>query len=264
MGPIPSPPPEMAVMNPALQQQFLSMQYPPVVLLGAYAIWIAIRHKSIVPVFIYLGGGLAYLAEPLVNVLGLVWFPQEGLQAVWGTLGRKVPLFGFLAYLWFLGGMTVILYDRLRSGLTGRGIWIAYGIFVLAECILEIPGLQIGAFTYYGNQPFVVAKFPLWWAFVNAAAPIVAGVLCYRMLPLIAPPLRFVALYAVCFSNALVMGGSAFPLFFALNAPAGPLVTHLVGVLTIATACFFVYMAALCAGQLQRAQKSPEFPSDLR
>lgn len=247
----------MAVMNPALQHQFLSMQYPPVALLGAYAIWIAFKHKSIVPIFIYLGGGLAYLAEPLVNVLGLVWFPQEGLQAVWGTLGRKVPLFGFLAYLWFLGGMTVILYDRLHTGLTGRGIWIAYGIFVLAECALEIPGLQIGAFTYYGNQPFVVLKFPLWWAFVNAGAPIVAGVLCYRMLPRIAPPLRFVALYAVGFSNAVVMAGSAFPLFFALNVPASPLVTHLVGALTIATSCFFVYVAALSANLPERGSERP-------
>lgn len=237
----------MTVMDPALQHQFLVMQYPPVLLLGAYAIWIAVKHRSIVPLFIYLGGGIAYLAEPLVNVLGLVWFPQTGLQAVWGTLGRNVPLFGFLAYLWFLGGMTVIVYDRLRAGLTRKGVWIAYGIFVLAECALEIPGLNIGAFTYYGSQPFVVLKFPLWWAFVNATAPVVAGALCYKMLPLIPPQLRFVSAYAVCFSNAAVMGGAAFPLFFALNHPAGVAVTHIVGAFTIATACFFVYMASLVA-----------------
>jgi len=249
MEAIPSPPSDMMVMDPALQQQFLIMQFPPVALLGAYAIWVAIKHKSILPILIYLGGGLAYLAEPLVNVLGLVWFPQQGLQAVWGTIGRNVPLFGFLAYLWFLGGMTVVMYDRMRAGMTRRGIWIAYGIFVLVECALEIPGLNIGAFTYYGQQPFVVMKFPIWWAFVNATAPVVAGALCFRMLPLIAPPLRIVSVYAVCFSNALVMGGAAFPLFFALNYPAGPMVTHLVGAFTIATACFFVYMVSIAAGK---------------
>ena len=164
---------------------------------------------------------------------------------MWESIGRPVPLFGFLAYAWFLGGMSFLVYDRMTKGITTKGLWKLYGILVVVECILEIPGLNIGAFTYYGNQPFVLFKFPVWWAFVNAAAPMVAGAMVYRMLPYIKPVLRPVTIYSVCLSNTLVMGGSAMPLFFALNTQASLLVTHLVGTLTIATACYFVYMVTL-------------------
>ena len=262
MSSYPLPPADMMEMSQSLQQQFTVMQYGPLALAAAYCAWGAYKHKSLVPIWLLLGGGLAYIAEPLVNVLGLVWFPPRGIDAVWTSIGRPVPVFGFLAYMWFLGGMSFFVYDRLKKGMTVKGLWILYGVLVVVECFLEIPGLNIGAFTYYGNQPFVLFKFPLWWAFVNAAAPMVAGALVFRMIPHIKPIFHPVTIYAVCFSNSLVMAGSAMPLFFALNKPASPLVTHMVGLLTIATACFFVYMVTLIAAVNSPARDAQPAPAE--
>lgn len=241
----PAPPSNMAVMDPELQRQFLMMQYPPVLLLGLYCLWRSWQARSFVPILIFAGGGIAYLAEPLVNVLGLVWFPQQGIDEIWGSLGRKVPVFGFFAYLWFLGGMSYVIYERMLRGITARGIWLFFAGFVVLECCLEIPGLNIGAFAYYGNQPFVVFKFPVWWAFCNSVGPIVAGALCYRILPLTPTPLRFLAIYAVCLSNALAMMGAGLPTFFALNTTASPFITHLAGAVTIGLTLFFIYLVTL-------------------
>lgn len=257
MNPVPQPPADMMDMSPVLQEQFLMMQYLPVALTAALCIWAAYKHKSLVPVFLFLGGGLAYLAEPLVNVLGLVWFPPNGIQAVWESIGRPVPLFGFLAYAWFLGGMAVLVYDRMTKGITMLGLWKLYGILVIVECLLEIPGLNIGAFTYYGPQPYVLFKFPVWFAFCNAAGPMVAGALVYRMLPHIKSYLQPITIYAVPFSNAAVMFAAGLPLYFFMNRSASLAVTHIAGAVTIATACFFVYMVTLAAGKDSPARTAP-------
>ena len=241
----PLPPADMTVMQADLQSQFTMMQIPPMIIATIYVLWCAYKHKSLIPIWVYLGGGIAYIAEPLVNVLGLVWYPKIGIDAVFESLGRPVPVFGFLAYAWFQGALAVFVYDRLVRGTTVRGMWIIFGSFVTAMLLLEIPGLNLGAYTYYGNQPFVLMKYPVWWAVVNSAAPVVAGTLVYRMRDYVKPALSPIFIYAACFSNAGVMFACACPLFFVLNSPASLLVTHLVGALTIATACFCVYMTTL-------------------
>lgn len=242
-------PPAIMDMDQALQTQFTYMQFPPIILMTVFILWSAYKNKSVLPIVIYLGGGIAYIAEPLVDVLGLVWFPPNGINAIFESMGRKVPVFGFLAYAWFLGGLSYVVYDRLKKGMTMKGVWIMFGILVVVECFLEIPGLHMGAYTYYGNQPFIFLKFPMWWPVVNATAPMVAGALVYRMEPHVKPILQPIFVYAVCLSNSLVMAGSAMPLFFVLNTDASLTVTHLVGLLTVATACFFVYMVALVAAK---------------
>lgn len=238
-------PPDVMDMDLAIQADFTVMQYPPLVLMSLFILWSAWKHKSLLPIFIYLGGGIAYINEPLVNVMGLVWFPPNGMDVVWESMGRKVPVFGFLAYAWFLGGMSYVVYDRLKKGLTMKGIWITYFIFVVVEAILEIPGLNMGAFFYYGNQPFIFMKFPMWWTIMNACVPMVCGAMVYRMEPYVKPILQPVFIYAVCFANAVVMYGCGLPLYFALNTDASLTVTHLVGALTIASALWFIYMVAL-------------------
>ena len=145
--------------------------------------------------------------------------------------------------------MTCFVYDRMKSGMTVRGLWTLYAILVVVECLLEIPGLNMGVYTYYGNQPFVLMKFPLWWPFMNAAGPMVAGCMAYRMQPHIKPLLQPVAFYTVALSNAMVMFGSGLPTYFVLNTDAGMLATHLVGAFTIGLACYFVYMVILLAAR---------------
>src|SRR5262245_59476328 len=107
-------PPAIMDMDLALQAKFTMMQYPPIVLMTIFILWSAYKSKPLLPIFIYLGGGIAYIAEPLVNVLGLVWYAPNGINAIWESMGRKVPFFGFLAYAWFLGGMSYVVYDRLK------------------------------------------------------------------------------------------------------------------------------------------------------
>lgn len=241
----PLPPSDMMDMSSALQHQFTMMQLPPIALTAIFCLWGAYKYRSPIPIYFFLGGGITYMAEPLVNVLGLVWFPPNGINAIWESLGRPVPVFGFLAYVWFLGGMSFLVFHLLNRGITTRGMFILYGILVAVECALEIPGLNIGAFTYYGNQPFVVMKFPIWWAFINAVCPMLAGTLVYRLRPFVKPIFQPIFVYSVSFSNAAGMFACGLPLFFTLNTRAGLIATHIAGVAVIALACFTIWMITL-------------------
>ena len=227
---------------------FTSMQYVPIALATAFAVWCARKHRSLFPLWLLLGGALAYLAEPLLTTLGLIWYPPQGMNVALSSMGRSVPVFGFLAYAWFLGGTSVLVYDRIKSGMTMKGLWTLYFILVVVESSLEIPGLNMNVFSYYGNQPFVLLKFPMWWPFMNAAGPMVAGAMAYRMEPYIKPLLQPAAIYTVALSNAMVMFGAGLPMYFTLNTGASLAVTHMVGALTISIACYFVYMVTLLAG----------------
>lgn len=254
----PLPPTNMMDMSQALQQQFTMMQIPPIILTALFCTWGAIKYRSPVPLYLFLGGGITYLAEPLINVLGLVWFPPRGIDAIWESLGRPVPVFGFLAYVWFLGGMSFLVFHMHNRGITRRGMFILYGILVLVECALEIPGLNIGAFTYYGNQPFVVMKFPVWWAFINAVCPMLAGTLVYKLRPFVSPIFQPIFLYSVSFSNSAAMFACGLPLFFTLNTRATLVQTHIAGALVIALACFTIWMLTLLAATDSPARRSSE------
>ena len=249
----PLPPTDMLMMPQALQYQFTLMQIPLVILSAAFCLWGAKKHQSLVPVWMFLSGGIAYMGEPLVNVLGLVWYPPQGINAVFESMGRPVPWFGFLAYLWFLGGMSFFVYDRMKKGMTTRSLWRLYAILVVVETLLEVPGLNMDVYTYYGNQPFVFMKSQIWWPFLNATSPMVAGALVYRMLPFIKPALRPITIYSVPLANAMVMGGAGLPVEFVLNTDAGLAVTHLMGALTIALALFMIYMVTLLAATDSKA-----------
>lgn len=253
MNTFPLPPLDMMSMSQELQHRFMLMQVPLVVLSGAYCIWGAIKEKSSVPIWIFLGGGIAYIMEPFMGVMGLVWYPPEGMSYVFESIGRPVPWFGFLAYLWFLGGMSFFVYDRVKKGITTRGLWRLYLILVVVEIVLEVPGLNMGVYTYYGNQPFVFMKFPLWFPFLNAAAPVLAGALVFKMLPFIKPILRPVIIYAVPLANSVVMVGAGLPVEFMLNTNASLWATRVMGFLTIALACFMVYVVTLLAATDSKA-----------
>ncbi|CAN5394139.1 hypothetical protein BH10PSE12_BH10PSE12_13500 [soil metagenome] len=241
----PLPPTDMMVMPLALQQQFTMMQIVPILLTLSFGLWVANKHRTLVPIWLILSGGVAYLIEPIMTVVGLIWYPPQGMVSVFGAMGRPVPLFGFLAYAWFLGGVTVFVFDRVSKGMTVRQIMILYAILVVVEAGLEIPGLHMNVFQYYGNQPFVFMKLPLIFPCMNGAVPIVAGSLAWKLLPYVRPVLRPLMIHLVAVVNAMVMSGAGFVSYFALNNSAGTVLVHVAGSVTIATAACIVYGAAL-------------------
>lgn len=180
-----------------------------------------------------LGGFLACGWEPVVDVLGNCFFPVENQIVGFEFLGRPIPIFVPLTYLWFVGGMGYWSLSVLRDPTTTRSdLWKLWLKYVAINGLLEYPPLYFGIYTYYGHQPFQVGGFPLWFPCVNASAPIVAATLTNFL----GPYLKGWRSYAIITTSATAFGIShaafAFPMWLALSTDKGYSVTYPAGIAT--------------------------------
>ncbi len=129
-----------------------------------------------------LAGGFAMsLVEPLVDHNGLCWFPQDGQVTAFRDYGVELPLWLVIAYVWFFGGRAMYVWHALERGKGADPTWwfkswaTVFGI----DIVLETIGLQMDLFFYYGEQPFELGRFPLWWAAINSTTPMLLGALVF-------------------------------------------------------------------------------------
>jgi hypothetical protein len=114
---------------------------------------------------------------------------------------------------------------------------------MLVTVPFEIFANHTGVYVYYGNQPLRIVEYPVWWAPVNIAMPIVAATaihLARRSLV----GWRILAVFPiVLMADGGVNGATAWPAWIVLNTPGLPnVVVQLGGVLTIAFAVLLVWL----------------------
>jgi hypothetical protein len=126
-------------------------------------------------------GGLAVLNEAIVDRLGLCWFPAvQAPPVLYHAFGVGVPLFMLPVYAWYVGGQAVLAYALFQRGVTRRSVLQLYGLAALLNFGLEAPGLNLGIYAYYGNQPLRLLMFPCWWAVANALMPLALAAFAWR------------------------------------------------------------------------------------
>jgi hypothetical protein len=144
--------------------------------------WRARATRSVAPLAA-LAGGLAVgvVIPPIYNALTLVWFPSNIPAPFVTAFGMKDPLFDTAGYAVFIGFGGWVLCEQLRAGRGARAIWITFAAWGIADLLIELPFLDWGMYTYYGDQPMQIGGFPLHWVFMNGAVPVIAGVLMHVM-----------------------------------------------------------------------------------
>lgn len=183
---------------------------------------IAIRHIVIgrgpLLLFCMVGGAFACLFEPFVDVMGLVYLPAEGAITTFTLLGRTMPLFVPLMYPWYVGGLGYLASRRFEQGVTVRGVFRLWGIFILVNYALELPGLLTHVYTYYGKQPFNLWGHPLWWGGANAFTALVSGALVYGIKRFLGEGWKLAGVVPVMFfCEGLSNAGAGWPMYATLN-----------------------------------------------
>jgi hypothetical protein len=128
----------------------------------AYLIWAAWRTRSVFPLAFLAGGALAGIVEPVFDGNIHVWFNHPpGDPPSWHFY--NVP------YPWYvipgnatLAGPTYFIFERLRRGIGGGELWAYFFICWAYDGFLELPGTIMGAYIYYGPEPFRIANWPIW------------------------------------------------------------------------------------------------------
>jgi hypothetical protein len=107
--------------------------------------------------------------------------------------------------------------------------------------------LQTGMYVLYGPQPFEIWGMTLPWLFINGTAPLLGGLALY----LFAPRLRGWRVLAVIPLIPLVQyagWGLGLPLYWAMNAGCGIVITSIAGAVTMIAGAFVIDGVARFAG----------------
>jgi hypothetical protein len=206
------------------------------------------------------GGALTSLDEPIVDVLGKCWFPAIGSESFLTAWGVTIPSYMPAVYAWYVGGQTLIAYLIFRRGIASRGVFVLYGAFAIVNIALEMPGLNLPRpmYTYFGNQPFVIAKFPLWWTFVNALMPLTVAGIAFRLTAVLTG-WRQIVVVPLCWMIACATNGAiAAPVWVALNTNASTLaLTSAAGVVSLGMGLLVCYGVSLLVAEDSATARQP-------
>ncbi|MHB8690066.1 MAG: hypothetical protein ACYDHH_02360 [Solirubrobacteraceae bacterium] len=175
------PRPPLHAVVPATAQTVADLCWGALALIAiVYAIVEWRRTQSLLPIILILGGAIAYLNEPIVDVLGLCWHPRVHQQHLLSTFG-PLPLWGLFAYVVFFGAGPYIVLKLLRRGITRRQFWYGVAGLMAVNLGIEIPLLPTHLYLYYGyhQPPMTVAHLPLYWLFLNVGGPLLAATVLF-------------------------------------------------------------------------------------
>lgn len=209
------------------------------------------------PVFLccLIGGGIAVVWEPIVDVLGQCWLPSRGQHWIAFTiLGRHVPLMMPFVYSWFVGGQGYLFYRIFERGIDRRRLFGLWGLVFLVNIALETPGVTTNVYTYYGHQPMNIWGFPLWWGIVNPLMPMIAGAVIYKLKPRLGTlPLMAAVVMLIPMADGVANAAVAWPVIVALNTHVGYVGSWIASFITLGLGGFVVWMLSLLVGQPQTA-----------
>ena len=221
----------------------------PVVVMVFFAVKNLVTGRGPLLTYCLIGGGIACLFEPIVDVLGLAYIRQHATLTTFSSMGRDFPLFINFVYIWYVGGLAYLAYRIFSTGVTRKAVFQLYVIDVFINIWLESPGVLMGAYEYYGPQPLNFWGLPLWWVCVNPLMPLTAGALIYRMSPYL-PRWRMALVIAfIPMADGIGNGAAAWPVWTALNRNSSLLVTHLAWVVTLGLALTFVWVLSYVVGR---------------
>jgi hypothetical protein len=181
-------------------------------------------------------GGAIMVFEPMVDTVGGCWFPSNSWTA-FEAWGRPMPVWLCLAYFFYFGIATSVIWNGLRRGLTRRQIWLAFCAVMLGDLIFETVLLTMNPYVYYGHQPLVLGKFPLWWMAVNAAIPLVLAALIYQFDSYFRGWRTLAVIPLALTTSAAVNAAVGWPSWLVINTDVGWVLTQVGGLATLAAAC---------------------------
>jgi hypothetical protein len=209
-----------------------------------YALWEWQRTRSPLMLALLFGGAVCYLNEPIDDLLGLVWYPRPG-QWVAFTTFSPVPWWGLFVYIVFFGAVPYFaLRSMQRTGVTVRSTWTWFIAFFVLDALIEQPIIHSGLYHYYGNPPFEVLGFPLYWMFINAGGPMLLATVLLAALQFFRGARLLLVVVLGMLTDIACSTAVGWPIFSALNAQAAMPVTWAAALLSMALGCLLVQAIA--------------------
>lgn len=200
-------------------------------------------------------GGAIMVFEPMVDTVGACWFPSNSWTA-FSAWGRPLPIWLCLAYFFYFGIATSVIWKALRKGLTRLQIWLVFCAAMLGDLIFETVLLTMKPYVYYGYQPLMLGRFPLWWMAVNAAIPLLLAALIYQFDYYFRGWRTAAVIPLALTTSAAVNAAAGWPSWLVINTNLGWIWTQIGGMATFLAACAAVKLLTVVVATPQPRAES--------
>ncbi|MUL64553.1 hypothetical protein BOO86_08780 [Mycobacterium sp. CBMA 234] len=196
------------------------------------------------PVATLAGSLIAGSIEPIYCMSMHMWYYTPGQWNMYTAFGQSQPIWSWLSYGAFYGGLTLLIWWRVERGATASSVWRLAGVLVAIGIATEIVCIQLGTYEYYGAQPFRVASFPLWIAVANSAIGIVGGIIAARLRPVLTGPQAWAMVVLVpAVMPAIQIGTNFLALDVMSNAKPSPVLMYTAAIVSMAMSITTIYIA---------------------
>jgi hypothetical protein len=244
-------------MDEGAQWFFTVVLIVPCVGFFAYALWRGLKARDWLVMIFWIGGAMNVPCEAIVDILGGCYFPQDGQWTAITLLDRDLPVFLAVAYPWFIGGQGYIVYRMLERGVPRQTLWRWWiSVMVIDLIVVQIPGLGLDMYTYYGPQPGEVFGLPLHWLPVDAAAPMLAGAIVFRLRPYLEGWRQLALLPLIGAVYGLMHTALSWPVWMAFGSGVDRSVSWIATVATFGFATTAVW-AIITAGTMSKPGSRP-------
>jgi hypothetical protein len=206
------------MITPSSAQAFAQLFFGTVALVAVCLAVVAWR-RSGQPLYllVLLGGAIASFNEPVLDILGLVWYPTPGQNVAFTAFDRSIPMWVVVSYMSYYGVLACLTLIFLKRSPTLRQFAMLEVAVLVVDCILEPLFLSTGLYTYYGAQAVTIFGLPIVWPFINSLAVSLIAVALHLgakwfvgwrvcLIPLVPPALQMLA------------GTTGLPAFAALSS----------------------------------------------
>ena len=256
---IPSPPTDMRMSD--AQGFFTAFLAAPLIVLRAVGLRNQIRKRDPLLLLFLAGGLVTCVFEPMIDILGMCYFPAKGQWTVFTIYDRPIPFFIPIVYAFFVGGLGYVCYRFFSRGVTVGRVWRLWTVLFLMTTLVETPGIVAGVYRYYGEQPFNFWGLPLWWSVVNAFIPLAAGAFVFYFKPWLTG-WRIIGVIAIVpMTDGFGYGGIAWPVFSALNSAHGYVATYPAAILMTGLVAFALWLICKLLGQMIKSSEVEPHPA---
>jgi hypothetical protein len=258
IGNLPTPPVD-ATVSDVVEANVITVMagLTGVALVFAVVFWWRTKQPTVL--MLILAGGSMMLLEPFVDVVGGCWHPSD-LARVFTLWERPMPVWLCLTYFVFFGIGGGLTWLVVRRGATPRTLWLLFLGGLVGDVVLETVLMHWDVYRYYGNQPLVFLKFPLWWAPVNSVVDVVTAVAIVRFAAHLRGARQVLIIPLAMAISAAANTVAGLPSWTAVNSPdLGPVTRDALGLASFVVAGVIVWLlAAGATGTGPRATSAPD------
>lgn len=189
----------------------------------AFAVYRLVKKKDSVPIFMSAAGLVAIFNEGNFDVLVHLTQPGNALFPIYWNYGQPMPLGFDLGYLGVFTLMCYAAYVFLKRDPTIKGFRRLWAGILVACLVIEIPGVQMGVYTYQGEQMLRIMGYPAYNLWINATGWMFAGLLIMIFEPVLKGGRRLLLSVLPCLAFAMAWGMCDIPIVCALNIAGVPL-----------------------------------------